>query len=95
MRISTPRSIDAIISLERCVARLDVEVRHAIDRRTVPAARARVCDAAAGPTRSCEMRAAERPLEHAVAISHTFSARVAVVVEGVARELLGDASGRR
>ena len=63
--IITPRSIDAHELVEARVARLEVEVRHAVDRRPVPVVGARVRDARQAGARLRD-RAAERAQQDAV-----------------------------
>jgi hypothetical protein len=76
VRLHEHAALDARDELaERLVARLDVEVRHSVDRRPVPAVGARVRDAGE-PGALLRDRAAERTLEDAVADQNVRSAGV-------------------
>ena len=71
---------------ERRVARLEVEIGHAVDRRAVPVVGPRVGDAGQSGSRLRD-RAAQRPLQDSVADEVDFFGAGPVIVERVAREL--------
>ncbi|MNL52951.1 hypothetical protein D3C87_1761630 [compost metagenome] len=74
---------------QRLIPWFDVEVGHAVDRRTVPAAGAAVGDA----VHSCaklRQRSTQRAQQQAFADQELFAGGRAVVVMAVAGELLGD-----